>query len=373
MSSSGKILYRKWVPALLGAVALVLCVIMSLHSLSGSGLAGCGPGSSCDGVLGSRWSLILGILPVSVLAAGVYVTFLICLFLVDSVDDEFRPAVWSVLLVVSGAVAGSAVWFILLQYFEIGMFCKYCMAAHSIGLVLAVVMLVISGKCGVTCRRRLLSFLAGILLAAFLACFQFMTVDRNFYQEGYSDSLLPDMASEGFPMIGDADAGNVFELLYDYQCPHCRKVHEAAAEIVKSYPDKYAFVLCPTPLSNVCNPYIPAGKDYFPGSCDYARLALAVWQLAPSHFKEMDSFLWTSPSVAEARAYAATLVDPSVLDGWLSGDSAFRTLSLCFDLFGRTNTGDKAGLPRIVLGQSWIIPEISDASGLLDALSSLEK
>ena len=93
VSSSYGISKRKWVPALLGAVALVLCVVMSLHSLSGVGLVGCAPGSSCDGVLGSRWSLILGLLPVSVLAAGLYVSFLICLFLLERADDDTAPLV----------------------------------------------------------------------------------------------------------------------------------------------------------------------------------------------------------------------------------------------------------------------------------------
>ena len=371
VSSSYGISKRKWVPALLGAVALVLCVVMSLHSLSGVGLVGCAPGSSCDGVLGSRWSLILGLLPVSVLAAGLYLSFLICLFLLERADDDTAPLVWDVLIVISGAVAGSAVWFMLLQRFELGMFCKYCIAAHSVGLVLAVIMLVSARSCGVAAKSVWLSFAAGLALAGGLALFQHLTVDRNFYSEGHSEAELPDMSRYGFPMIGDAGAEKTFTLLYDYQCPHCKKVHEAVSELVSEYPGKYSFILCPTPLSNACNPYIPAGEDHFVGSCEMAGLALAVWDLEPELFGRMDSFLWDDKKSVNAYDFACGLVGKSRLDEWLSSDSSFKTLSHCFELFGRTNKGEKAGLPRIVCGQTWIIPEVSDSDGLFSVLEGI--
>lgn len=371
VSASYKISQRKWVPALLGAVALALCVVMSLHSLSGAGLVGCAPGSSCDGVLGSRWSLILGVLPVSVLAAGLYVSFLICLFLLDKADDETAPMVWNVLIVLSGAVAGSAVWFLLLQKFELGMFCKYCIAAHSVGLILAVVMLFTAHRCGVEVKSLWLGFAAGLALAGALAVFQHLTVDRNPYSEGHTEAELPDMSRYGFPVMGESGAEHTFTLLYDYQCPHCRKVHEAVSEIVPSHPGEYAFVLCPTPLSNVCNPYIPAGEDHFAGSCELAKLSLAVWVLEPERFTEMDVFLWERQDPAAAYDYACSLVGKSRLEEWLSTDLAFEAMSHCFELFGRTNTGEKAGLPRIVGGQNWIVPEVSDSEGLLSILEEL--
>lgn len=371
MSTSYKITQGKWVPALLGAVALALCVVMSIHSLSGAGLVGCAPSSSCDGVLGSRWSLVLGVLPVSVLAAGLYVSFLICLFLLDKADDETAPMVWNVLIVMSGAVAGSAIWFLLLQKFELGMFCKYCIAAHSVGLVLAVIMLITARRCGVRSRALWVSFAVGLALAGALAAFQHLTVERNHYSEGHSDVELPDMSRYGFPLMGESGADHTYTLLYDYQCSHCRKVHEAVSEIVSSHPEEYAFVLCPTPLSNACNPYIPAGEDHFAGSCELARLSLAVWMLEPERFAEMDGFLWEKQDSAAAYDYACSLVGKSRLDEWLSSDRAFETLSHCFELFGRTNTGDKAGLPRIVGGQKWIVPEVSDSAGLLSVLEEL--
>ncbi|MDO5443295.1 MAG: vitamin K epoxide reductase family protein, partial [Bacteroidia bacterium] len=56
------------VTALLCAVTLVLCIVMTLHSINGASLVGCGAGSSCDDVLGGRWSKLFGFFPVSGLA-----------------------------------------------------------------------------------------------------------------------------------------------------------------------------------------------------------------------------------------------------------------------------------------------------------------
>jgi len=344
---------------------------MSWHSLVHGGLPGCTAGSACDGVLGSSWSLVYGILPVSVLAAGIYVSFIICLFLIDQAEESLRPLVWKVELAICGAVAGSAVWFTALQIFVLESFCKYCMTEHGLGLVLAVWMLRLSKGM----RFRWPSFVAGLCLAGALAGFQMLTVDENAYYGGTSDAELPVLSEEEFPVLGGGpktvfDGGpKTVVLMFDYQCPHCKKVHAAVREIVESHGDEYRFILCPTPLSNGCNPFIPAGKDYFPGSCEYARLALAVWHLAPEHFFEMDEFLWSGHDTDESKAFAAKLAGREQLETYLDSDKPFVTLSRAFELFGRTSVSDKSGLPRLVMGQSWIIPETSDPALLLEILA----
>ena len=83
--------------ALLCAVALVLSVILTLHSLSGMGLVGCGTGSSCNQVTASRWSLVMGFLPVSSLAVGAYLALLVCIvFLFFDYDTTVRKVLLTV-------------------------------------------------------------------------------------------------------------------------------------------------------------------------------------------------------------------------------------------------------------------------------------
>ena len=366
--------WRK-VTAILGLAALALCVLMTIHSYSGAGLVGCGAGSACDSVLGSRWSMILGLVPVSVLALVIYAELLFCLFFTGRADEVLKPYVMGVILCLAGAIAGSAVYFISLQASVTETFCKYCMAAHFCGLAIAGIVLTVAREEGFPKKWRRISFGTGLLLALCFAVFQAVTVPRGEYQEGSSAEALPSVEEAGLPVLGAPDAPVSIALMFDYQCPHCRKVHEAAADIVAANPGKLSFVLCPTPLCPDCNPYIPAGEDRFAGSCDYAGLALAVWHLAPAEFKSFDAFIWDSPSVAKAREEAGRLVGEKELEDFLSGDAVFTDLARCCELFGRTTSGDKSGLPRLVCGQKWLIPEISsaeDLSGMLNDYFQLE-
>ena len=139
MSPSGRAwpMWR-WSLTALSALALALSAYLGWHHLVGGAVIGCGGGSSCDQVLSSRWSSIGGVLPVSGLAAGAYLAMLVASFFIGpatAVPD--RRLAWSAMLILVGAIAGSAVWFIIVQKWVIGAFCPYCMATHITGLLLA--------------------------------------------------------------------------------------------------------------------------------------------------------------------------------------------------------------------------------------------
>ncbi len=61
----------------------------SLPALDG-GLPDGTAGSSCDQVTGSRWSLLLGFLPVSSLAIGAYLAQLLCVIYLLRNDDPLE-------------------------------------------------------------------------------------------------------------------------------------------------------------------------------------------------------------------------------------------------------------------------------------------
>ena len=126
----------------LNILALVLSAILSWHYLKGGSMAGCGGGSPCEQVLNSRWSIIAGIFPVSGLAVGVYLALLVAsLFIGPATEAPIRRLAWRVMLVLAGSVAGSAIWFTILQKWVIGDFCPYCMTTHITGLLLAVLVI----------------------------------------------------------------------------------------------------------------------------------------------------------------------------------------------------------------------------------------
>lgn len=366
----------KRVTMLLSVVALVLSIVMALHSLRGTAMIGCGAGSSCDNVLGSRWSSLMGAIPVAGLAAGVYLAILLCLCFAR--DKEIGPLAWKMLLVFGGAILGSAVWFFILQKWIIGQFCKYCMATHSIGII-------VTGLLWYQAHRNCPSKLnpvcgaAGLLLAACLAGIQLLTTPRNAYDRGDSADALPLLDVREAPVLGSEDAAYRINLMFDYQCSHCRKIHFAAKEITESRPD-IAFVLVPCPLSYACNPYVPAsGADRFAGSCDLARLALAVWLADPAKFAGFDEWLFTADDPAKGwyprSVEDATLRAAQLLGGDAQLSEALRNaatdaiLSRSFELFGRTTMQGKSGIPRLVYRSQWVIPEVDDAAGLMEILA----
>ncbi len=128
----------RWVLTGLNTLALSLSALMSWHYLKGGSMIGCGGGSPCEQVLNSQWSVIAGIFPVSGLAVGVYLALLVAsLFIGPATEVPIRRLAWKVMLVLVGAIAGSAIWFTILQKWVIGNFCPYCMTTHITGLLLA--------------------------------------------------------------------------------------------------------------------------------------------------------------------------------------------------------------------------------------------
>lgn len=375
MAQVNRAVTLKRVTMLASVVALVLCVVMALHSLRGTAMIGCGTGSSCDSVLGSRWSSLMGVLPVAGLAAGVYLAVLLCLCFVR--DKEIAPLAWKLLLVFGGAILGSAIWFFILQKWIVGQFCKYCLATHTIGIAVTGLLWYQAHR-NCPSRWNPVCAAAGLLLAGGLVAFQLITTPKSAYDIGVADGSLPVLKASETPVLGSEEATYQVNLMFDYQCSHCRKIHFAAKEITENRPD-IAFVLVPCPLSYACNPYVPAsGRDPFAGSCDLARLALAVWTTAPEKFEEFDEWLFTAEDPAKGwyprTVEAATLEAARLLGGEQQlgealGNAAIDSiLARSFALFGRTTMQGKSGIPRLVYGSQWIIPEVDDAEGLMDIL-----
>jgi uncharacterized membrane protein/protein-disulfide isomerase len=127
----------RWAMTGLSALALTLSGYLGWHFLVGGTVIGCDGGSACDQVLNSRWSAIGGVVPVSGLAAGVYLAMLVAsLGIGPATAAPVRRLAWSSMLVLAGAIGGSALWFTIVQKWIVGTFCPYCMITHTAGLLL---------------------------------------------------------------------------------------------------------------------------------------------------------------------------------------------------------------------------------------------
>jgi len=349
---------------LLGTVALVLSIILTVHALEGMQLAGCTAGSSCDQVTGSRWSLLLGFLPVSSLAIGAYLAQLLCVIYLFRNDD---PLVKKILQGLSACIFLCCLWFLYLQAFRIKAFCPYCMSAHLCGLLLGVLALLYTREAGMK------GAVIGTVLALAFMLFQGVTTPSYRVLSAQASAPLPIPDARQAPVVGSPDAPRKIALLYDYRCSHCRTIHGFLDEAVAHFDGQLCFILCPTPLSPQCNPYIPAGtEDRFSGSCELAMLALDLWKSDPEAFRRFDAWLfeadsptgWHPRSVEEARAKARELGGGQEKNRAWVQDYLGRTL----ELYGRTTARGRSGIPRLASGNTWIIPQADTAEGFIATL-----
>ena len=357
-------------------------------------MAGCGGGSPCEQVLRSQWSMLGGVLPVSGLAVGVYLAMLLSVFFIGpETEAPIRRMAWSAMSILSGIIAGSAVWFTIIQKWVIGAFCLYCMTTHITGLLLATLVIwraikeidnqynrikpvsqKVSKSSSPTDPKRVIGLaMIGLMMAGIMAASQVVLAPEAVYADGESHNKLPVIDYHTAPIVGSSDAPYVVTLLFDYQCPHCQKIHFMLDEVVRRYAGKLSFVLCPTPLNTQCNPYIPRDVDAFKNSCELARIGLAVWLIDRAAFSDFENWMftfesgngWHPRSLESAKAKAIELIgrakfDTASADPWIG-----QYLQNCIQIYGQTIQGEKGGIPKMLFGSRWLIPEPQNADDLI--------
>jgi uncharacterized membrane protein len=373
-----------WRRVLLGLIllALALSAYLNWHYLAGGSVIGCGGGSACDEVLNSRWSSIGGVLPISGLAAGAYLAMLVASFSIGpTTATPVRRLAWRAMLILAGAIAGSAVWFIIVQKWMVGKFCPYCMATHITGLLLAVVILwqaprqVNPGSTvRVIGRSRASGWsLVGLALAGVLAVCQWTIVPRAVYHAGESQNHVSEIDVRTVPLVGSPNAKYVITMLFDYKCPHCQQLHFMLNEVVRRYHGTLAFALCPTPMRRECNPYIPRDIDEFKDSCELAKLALVVWAANHESFPEFDQWMfshesgdrWQPRTLDAARAKAIELVGQQKFDTALADPWIGKYLQNSIRIYGNAGAG---AIPKMVFGSRWVTPQPNDTDDLISIL-----
>lgn len=380
----------------LNLLALVLSVILSWHYLKGGAILGCSGGSSCEQVLNSRWSTIAGVLPVSSLAMGIYLAMLVANFFIgSSTEYQTRKLAWNVLLVLAGAIAGSASWFIIVQKWFIGSFCPYCMTEHITGLLLAALIIrqtvlhknsddglskhstnaqsISIAKSSIFSMRITGLILIGVFMSGMLAASQIVFAPKSLYQNGEAQNNLTEIDYKNAPIIGSPDAPHVVKLLFDYNCPHCQKIHFMLDEAVHRYAGKLAFVLCPSPLNTGCNPYILLDVDAFKNSCELAKIGLKVWAAKRQAYPAFENWIftfesgdkWQPRSIEAARTKAIELIGQEKFNDTVDNNWVEKYLQTCVQIYGQTLQSGKGGIPKMVYGSQWVIPEPNNEDDLL--------
>ena len=329
-------------------------------------MIGCGGGSGCEQVLNSRWSTIAGVAPVSGLAAGAYLAMLVAsLSIGPATAAPVRRLAWGAMLVLTGAAAGGAVWFTILQKWVIGAFCPYCMAAHVTGLLLAALVISRAPRPVIGPFPTICLPLVGLVLAGGLAACQVVIAPPPVYLAGQSQESPPDDDARAGPMVGSPDAPHVVTLLFDYTCPHCQRMHFMLNEVVRRYEGKLAFALRPAPLDRQCNPNVTRDVKEFKDACELVRIGLAVWAAQHEAFPTFENWMfsfesgdrWRPRELDAAKAKAIQLVgqakfDAARADPWIDG-----YLQSSIQVYGRTIQSGHGAVPKLVFGSRWVIPQ----------------
>lgn len=371
----------KYLIALFLWVAVCLSAWLSWQKWSGriDSLAGCGAGSGCANVLGSKWSVVFGSIPVSAFSLALYLSLLLTLGMKSRWVLEWRRlAAWLCLW--------AALWFTLLQIAVIGNVCPYCMTMHGVGSLLGIALLWMDAK-GETKnspfwgRNRYsmgLALMAVIILSLIqlwgpeppthrldhLEISQGASAETDVHGRGQGRLLTFLNGAKSYrvdelPHMGDSSAEHVVVEYFDYTCQACRDMHLYLEAMVKKYPRKLAVVVLVVPLHTDCNPHLPKAlknsQEEHEQACDLARLALKVWRVAPEKFSDFHHqlFEYQGLPLAAAESLAASSVgDEQILlrrDPWVEEVLA-QNVSDYGQLIEKTPV-----MPKLLLGGSSVI------------------
>ncbi|MGL5018802.1 MAG: vitamin K epoxide reductase family protein, partial [Luteolibacter sp.] len=283
---------RVFLILVLAGCVLHLFLFLQQVRFAGLDAGGMGP---CGQVTASRWAIVFGV-PVTGVGLVVY------LGLVASMTKWGRRFTIPLL----GAVLGSAGWFLLVQGVLMGAFCPWCLAAH--GLAVAVV-----GVGALRSSGNLISWSTAAFLAIGLMqvygplppaepsaanpavpagpSIQASGVGRKISFDGGRKSF----GVESLPRLGPADAKQVLVMYFDYQCPSCRTMGGYLSALVEKHPADICVLMLPVPLDPVCNESFLPGDVGHPDSCEFARIALAVWREKPEAFPEFHRAVLSGP------------------------------------------------------------------------------
>lgn len=374
----------RWLIRLLALTAFGLSCYLTYSAWTDAAVPGCGPGSGCDDVLSSEWSKVLD-LPVAALAVAIYLVILGATFEAGPGSSPARQRrAWQMLTFLAVLVLLSIAYFVAIQSVMIGTWCKWCMATHVAGGLCALLILYAApiGRARVDPEEPSDPMMippvavGGLALFALLGVVGLAAVQRLVP----SDPAVADVAASTFvdtgpgpdrqidfvvgqhavriephtlPMLGSPDAPVVFLELFDYACPHCRRLNQQLTQARQRYGDQLAIAPLAMPLDGACNPLVTVTDPRHENSCALTKIALAVWLVDRLRFAEMHAWLFdpeTPPTPEAAMAFAEQLVAPDALAQALASPEIEQRINNAMKLYRLVG----GSLPVLMIGPAVI-------------------
>ncbi|MBK1832689.1 vitamin K epoxide reductase family protein [Roseibacillus ishigakijimensis] len=360
-----------WVRLLAGlgmAISAYLVILKATGQISS--IAGCGDGSGCANVLGSRWSQVFH-LPVSALALACYGGIFAL---------TFRP---HPVLIQAAAylLFAAAAWFMGLQLLLLKTFCPWCLATHITGVATGIALL--RSRTERSPASPSLALATGGILCLVLGQLVGPTPDTHLLTSSPTDQKAPGVtpASErkagerliGFPdrqdrlplkelpHFGPQDAPHLLVKYFDYTCGSCRDMHKDLAQLQATYPGQVTVVVLPTPLNRACNKYLSPQMMDHEGACELAKLALIAWKYAPDDFPAFHEFLFQSPTPTQARAKLKEYLPREALAEGLQDDWADQRIQAHTEDYRRM-TARTARMPKLVIDGASVMHGLSKST-----------
>lgn len=357
------------------AGAFLIAIYMAWQSLSGRGLAGCGPESECEIVLASRWGSFLGV-PVSVFGAVVYGFLLGC----ELPRREKSPFDLRLQGIAGALVLAGALWFAFVQAVLLRAFCPWCSAAHALAGGGVLIRWMTNGQKGGASVPRLRLFSSGAVASAVAAVAGMAAIQTyrpapehirrvsidpgnssGITQMGWEDIIGAGLSE--LPRIGALDASETWIALTDFTCPHCRQLEQVLAEAVAEMPGRLSVVMLPAYHETEAR--------------ELHRVMLALWKIDRDLHREVSHAV--VEGAIEASAAAVTEVIEGQLDGpfyemaWPHGEWIEDTLAMGKETMSRNERlFELYTLPQLMIGDEVIAgpPSLETVVSLMRASST---
>jgi hypothetical protein len=116
--------------------------------------------------------------------------------------------------------------------------------------------------------------------------------------------------------------------------------------------------------------------EAFKNSCELTRICLAVWVARREAFPDFENWMfsfesgdsWLPRSTESAREKAVELVGQTAFDAAWADPWIGKYMQTCVRIYGLTIQSGRGGIPKLIFGSHWVIPEPYNADDLMKIL-----
>ncbi len=177
-----------------------------------------------------------------------------------------------------------------------------------------------------------------------------VTVDRDRFS----------LNTRHWPLLGNPDAKYVFVEMFDYTCAHCRNTHHAIDGAFDRFGSDLAVIVLPVPLEKNCND--AATGNGHPGACELARIAICVWRVDQSKFKQFHDWMFKEQrTTSQAKAEAERLIGREALAAEMGLPHASNYIKKHVELYKQVGSG---AVPKLMFPKATMTGAISSTDFL---------